>query len=133
MTLVDQRAGQRDARGGAEPGPTQGAERHRPAEHETGERHQRREPGQARLVLHDRGHDQPRHTEGEQDRRRVTEAGLVGLVSSGVGMLAGVGLATGIRGLLDAVGIEVPTTTPVVAPRTSCSTGSIFKRDPHAT
>ncbi|SDZ28597.1 putative ABC transport system permease protein [Micromonospora pattaloongensis] len=48
----------------------------------------------------------------------VIEAIVVGLVSAALGIGAGVGLAVGIRGLLKAIGIEVPTTTAVVAPRT---------------
>ena len=43
---------------------------------------------------------------------------MVGLVSSALGLLAGVGLAVGIRELLAAVGIEVPTTSAAVEPRT---------------
>jgi putative ABC transport system permease protein len=48
----------------------------------------------------------------------MVEAGLIGLVSAGVGLLAGVGLAVGIRRLLMLVGIEVPTASAVVEPRT---------------
>jgi putative ABC transport system permease protein len=48
----------------------------------------------------------------------VLEALVVGLVSSVVGLLAGVGLAVGIRELLAAIGIEVPTTSAAVEPRT---------------
>jgi putative ABC transport system permease protein len=48
----------------------------------------------------------------------MVEAGLIGLVSAGVGLLAGVGLAVGIRSLLELVGIEVPTTSAVIEPRT---------------
>ncbi|MCG2622937.1 ABC transporter permease [Arthrobacter sp. I2-34] len=48
----------------------------------------------------------------------ILEAGLIGLVSAGLGLAAGVGLAGGIRSLLAAVGIEVPTTAAVVEPRT---------------
>ncbi|MEV1288595.1 FtsX-like permease family protein [Micromonospora sp. NPDC049679] len=48
----------------------------------------------------------------------VIEAFVVGLVSAAIGIGAGVGLAVGIRALLKAIGIEVPTTTAVVAPRT---------------
>lgn len=35
-----------------------------------------------------------------------------------VGLLAGVGLAVGIRGLLTVIGIEVPTTAATIEPRT---------------
>jgi putative ABC transport system permease protein len=48
----------------------------------------------------------------------VAEAFAIGLVSAGIGLLAGVGLAVGIRELLAAVGIEVPTTSAAVEPRT---------------
>ena len=48
----------------------------------------------------------------------VFEALVVGIVSSALGLLAGVGLAVGIRELLAAVGIEVPTTSAAVEPRT---------------
>ena len=48
----------------------------------------------------------------------VFEALVIGLVSAGLGLLLGVGLAVGIRGLLAAIGIEVPTTSAAVEPRT---------------
>ncbi len=48
----------------------------------------------------------------------VLEALVVGLASAALGLLAGVGLAVGIRELLAAVGIEVPTTSAAVEPRT---------------
>ncbi len=48
----------------------------------------------------------------------VLEAGLIGLVSAGVGLLAGVGLAVGIRGLLKVIGIEVPATSAAIETRT---------------
>ncbi|MCW2683981.1 MAG: putative transporter integral rane protein [Blastococcus sp.] len=48
----------------------------------------------------------------------MVEAGLIGLVSAGVGLLAGVGLAVGIRNLLKVIGIEVPTTSAVIGSRT---------------
>nr|WP_246299581.1 FtsX-like permease family protein [Nocardioides panaciterrulae] len=48
----------------------------------------------------------------------VLEALVVGLVSAALGLLGGVGLAVGIRELLAAIGIEVPTTAATVAPRT---------------
>ncbi len=48
----------------------------------------------------------------------VFEALVVGVVSSALGLLAGVGLAVGIRELLAFVGIEVPTTSAAVEPRT---------------
>lgn len=48
----------------------------------------------------------------------VLEATVIGLVSAVLGLLGGVGLATGIRSLLAAVGIEVPSTAAAVEPRT---------------
>jgi putative ABC transport system permease protein len=48
----------------------------------------------------------------------LVEAGLVGLLSGIVGLGAGVGLAAGIRALLTLVGVEMPTTSPAVEPRT---------------
>jgi putative ABC transport system permease protein len=48
----------------------------------------------------------------------MVEAGLIGLASAGVGLLAGVGLAVGIRSLLKLIGIEVPTTSATIEPRT---------------
>ncbi|MEU8263939.1 FtsX-like permease family protein [Micromonospora sp. NPDC048999] len=57
-------------------------------------------------------------TAGQVLRGIVTEAVVIGLASAALGVGAGVGLAVGIRGLLKAIGVEVPTTTAVVAPRT---------------
>jgi putative ABC transport system permease protein len=48
----------------------------------------------------------------------VLEAGVVGLVSALLGLLGGIGLAAGIRALFGVIGIEVPTTSPAVEPRT---------------
>ena len=48
----------------------------------------------------------------------VIEALVIGLVSAGIGLVAGVGLAVGIRELLAAIGIEVPTTSAAVEART---------------
>ena len=48
----------------------------------------------------------------------LLEAGLIGLVSGIVGLLAGVGLAIGIRWLLTLIGVEVPTTSPAIEART---------------
>ena len=39
----------------------------------------------------------------------LIEAGLIGLVSGGIGLLLGVGLAAGIRSLLELIGVEMPT------------------------
>ncbi|MGZ4459676.1 MAG: ABC transporter permease [Nocardioidaceae bacterium] len=48
----------------------------------------------------------------------VAEALTVGVISSVIGLFSGVGLAVGIRALLAAFGIEVPTTSAAVEPRT---------------
>jgi putative ABC transport system permease protein len=48
----------------------------------------------------------------------LIEAAMIGLVSGGLGVLLGVGLATGIRELLEAIGVEIPTTSPALEPRT---------------
>ena len=48
----------------------------------------------------------------------LIEAGVIGLVSGGLGLVLGVGLAAGIRSLLELIGVEIPTTSPAVEPRT---------------
>ena len=48
----------------------------------------------------------------------LVEAALIGLLSGALGILLGVGLASGIRSLLDLIGVEIPTTSPVVEART---------------
>jgi len=48
----------------------------------------------------------------------LIEAGVIGLVSGGIGLALGVGLAAGIRSLLELIGVEMPTTSPAVEPRT---------------
>ncbi|MDP3890389.1 ABC transporter permease, partial [Nocardioides sp.] len=48
----------------------------------------------------------------------LIEAGVIGLVSGMLGLLLGVGLAIGIRSLLETIGIEMPTTSPAVETRT---------------
>lgn len=48
----------------------------------------------------------------------LVEAGLVGLVAGVIGLVLGVALAAGIRALLTLVGVEMPTTSPAVEPRT---------------
>ncbi|HSE09274.1 MAG TPA: FtsX-like permease family protein [Nocardioidaceae bacterium] len=48
----------------------------------------------------------------------VIEAFAIGLVSAALGLLSGVGLAVGIRELLAVIGLEVPTTSAAVEPRT---------------
>ncbi|MBB3043788.1 FtsX-like permease family protein [Nocardioides soli] len=46
------------------------------------------------------------------------EATVVGVVAGAAGLAAGVGLAAGIRSLLGLVGVDVPTTSAAVEPRT---------------
>ena len=48
----------------------------------------------------------------------ITEAVVIGLVAAGLGLAAGVGLAFGIRQLLKLIGVEMPTTSPTLEPRT---------------
>ncbi|RAN73295.1 hypothetical protein B5P43_31380 [Bacillus sp. SRB_336] len=48
----------------------------------------------------------------------ITEAVIVRLAASGIGLVAGIGVATGTGSLLGAIGIEVPTTAAVVELRT---------------
>jgi putative ABC transport system permease protein len=48
----------------------------------------------------------------------LVEATVVGLIASAAGLGLGVAVATGLRALLHAAGIDVPTTTLVVEPRT---------------
>ncbi len=54
-----------------------------------------------------------------QVRRSVlVEALIVGLVASAVGLLAGFGIALGLKGLLKLFGLELPTTSSQLLPRT---------------
>jgi putative ABC transport system permease protein len=48
----------------------------------------------------------------------LSEAVVVGLLASGVGLLAGIGLAVGLKALLGAVGIDIPSGTTQILPRT---------------
>lgn len=48
----------------------------------------------------------------------LVEAAAVGLVAGGLGLLLGVGLAAGIRSLLQVIGVDIPSTSPAVEPRT---------------
>lgn len=57
-------------------------------------------------------------TRAQVVRMVLLEAVLVGLVSSIVGILAGLGLAVGLRAVLDAVGIDLPAGSLVLTPRT---------------
>lgn len=56
-------------------------------------------------------------------RRQITisvlsEAFVVGFLASGIGLVAGVGLAVGLKALLGAVGIDIPDGTTQILPRT---------------
>ncbi len=52
---------------------------------------------------------------GKQVRTAVlAEAGLVGLVASGLGVVGGIGVAAGLQALLGSVGLKIPMGTPVV-------------------
>jgi putative ABC transport system permease protein len=53
------------------------------------------------------------------------EALAVGIVASLLGLLAGIGLAIGLRSLLDAAGIGVPATSPVISSTTIISSFAI--------
>ena len=46
------------------------------------------------------------------------ESTVIGIISAGLGLLAGLGLAAGLRELVQLIGIEVPTTTTALEPRT---------------
>ena len=48
----------------------------------------------------------------------LVEAALIGLVSGALGIVLGVGLASAIRSLLDLIGVEIPSTSPVLEART---------------
>jgi putative ABC transport system permease protein len=48
----------------------------------------------------------------------VVEALAIGLVASAVGIVAGIGIAIGLQGLLGAFGVDLPSTTTQVLPRT---------------
>ncbi|GAB3260311.1 ABC transporter permease [Nocardioides dilutus] len=48
----------------------------------------------------------------------LLEAACIGLVSGGLGLVVGVGLAIGIRAMLTLVGMELPTTSPALETRT---------------
>ena len=57
-------------------------------------------------------------TRSQVVRTVLLEAVLVGLVSSLVGIAAGFGLAVGLRAVLDAVGLDLPSGSLVLQPRT---------------
>src|SRR5207247_941437 len=55
---------------------------------------------------------------GQVRRSVMTEAILVGLFASAVGLVAGFGVAVGLQGLLRGFGIDLPTTSTVILART---------------
>lgn len=57
-------------------------------------------------------------TRGQVVRTVLLEAVIVGLVSSVIGIVAGLGLAVGLRAILDAFGLALPSGSLIVAPRT---------------
>ncbi len=48
----------------------------------------------------------------------VVEAFLTGLIASALGLLAGIGIALGLKGLLSAFGVDLPSTSLQLEPRT---------------
>lgn len=57
-------------------------------------------------------------TRGQVLKGVLIEAALIGIGAGVVGLLLGVALAAGIRSLLEAIGVEIPSTSPAVEPRT---------------
>ncbi len=57
-------------------------------------------------------------TRSQVVRTVLLEALLVGLVASAIGVVAGLGLAVGLRAVLDAVGVALPAGSLILAPRT---------------
>ena len=55
----------------------------------------------------------------------IIEAATIGLLSAGLGLVAGVGLAVGIRQLLKLIGLEMPTTAATIEPRTVLAAVSV--------
>ena len=48
----------------------------------------------------------------------LVEAAVIGLLASGLGVLMGLGAALGLQGLMDAIGVDLPTATLELEPRT---------------
>jgi putative ABC transport system permease protein len=48
----------------------------------------------------------------------LIEAAAIGLVSAGLGLVSGIGLAIAIRSLLQLIGVDLPTTSPAIELRT---------------
>ena len=48
----------------------------------------------------------------------LVEAAVIGVLASGLGILLGLGAALGLQGLMDAVGVDLPTASLEIAPRT---------------
>jgi putative ABC transport system permease protein len=57
-------------------------------------------------------------TRGQVRRCLLTEATLLGLGASALGLGVGIGVAKGLAALMSAIGFDLPTTAPVVQPRT---------------
>ncbi|MER6519006.1 FtsX-like permease family protein [Streptomyces sp. NPDC001553] len=55
---------------------------------------------------------------GQVVRSVLTEALVVGLISSAIGLVTGVGLAIGMRSLMDSIGAKIPAGDLVIAPAT---------------
>src|SRR3954452_5141881 len=51
-------------------------------------------------------------------RAIILEAGVVGIVASGLGLLAGIGVAAGLKAMLASVGMEFPSESMVILPST---------------
>ncbi len=56
---------------------------------------------------------------GRQVRSAVlAEAAVTGVVASAIGLMAGIGLADGIKALMAALGVKIPIGTPIITPAT---------------
>ncbi|MEV8534384.1 FtsX-like permease family protein [Streptomyces sp. NPDC051211] len=55
---------------------------------------------------------------GQVMRSVLAEAGVVGIVSATIGLVSGVGLAIGIRSLMDSLGAKIPAGDLIIAPAT---------------
>ncbi|QES48596.1 ABC transporter [Streptomyces venezuelae] len=55
---------------------------------------------------------------GQVIRSVLAEAGVVGIISATIGLISGIGLAIGIRALMDSLGAKVPAGDLIIAPGT---------------
>ncbi|MER5929683.1 FtsX-like permease family protein [Streptomyces sp. NPDC002054] len=55
---------------------------------------------------------------GQVVRSVLAEAGVVGIVSATIGLVSGIGLAIGIRSLMDSLGAKIPAGDLIIAPAT---------------